>query len=65
MMLTANYRAHHARLRKQGNMREAQIAELVSEGWSIPAASAHLGISGTSGRKYWRRIVESMGEQAR
>jgi hypothetical protein len=54
--------SYQQRLRAQ--QRKEAMAELVSEGLRVSAASRQIGISQQGGSRLWREIVAEMGAQA-
>lgn len=64
-MTFIDYRKRHQALRERGATVRAEIAELVSEGWSLSAAARHLGIIQQMASKHWAQIRADMGDQAR
>ncbi len=41
-----------------------ELADLVADGWTVAAASRHMGISQQTGSKMWCNIKEAVGERA-
>ena len=56
----ASYAARRAATARQAN----QLAELVSEGWSVAAAGREIGVSQQRSSQIWKRVRDGLGAQS-
>jgi hypothetical protein len=56
--------AWRTKLKRDRQKRLERLAELVSEGYTVAAASRELGFTQQAGSKMWRDIRLGLGEQA-
>jgi len=56
--------AQHAKQRAIGEQNRAQLAELVSEGYSVAAAGRTIGVSQQRSSQLWAQVRDELGWQA-